>query len=266
MSRYLTPSKIALLCLVAVYTEGVVPNSAIIPVLSFLASHLLPLDPSRSSNQVTSQDKNHTISINDFEKATSSLESSIPGRTVWDLFLKKIWLIDCADSLEEFFSTISNILVKTREEQHIDRNNGILPKPGRIYLSRSSPLGTFVRRAQLEYTRLQFHDSVALWRRFIRYRIPTYHAWIKRNPLDIQAAVDINMIELGLDLTSPLAKVVYGDLGDDSHDEGGISTKDIERLLEFQVGEMQSSPPRFCFTPSVSNQFGQAEAVGFQMT
>ena len=267
MARYLTPSKVALLSLVAVYAEGEVPNSAIIPVLSFLASHLLPFDPSRSSDHATGQDGSNTISIKDFEIATSTLASSIPGRTVWDLFLKRIWQIDCADSLEEFFAAISSILVKTREEQQIDRNNGIFPEPGRVFLSRSSPLGTFVRRAQLEYTRLQFHDSVALWRRFIKYRMPTYHAWAKRNPLDIQAAVDINLVELGLDLTSPLTKTVYGDLGDGSLEEGGISTKDIERLLEFQVGEMQSNSSYFSFpTSKISDQFGQAEAVEFRMT
>ncbi|EEH34834.1 anaphase-promoting complex protein [Paracoccidioides lutzii Pb01] len=237
MGRYLTPSKIALLALVSVYTEGAVPNSAIVPVLSFLISHLLPLRPSALT---TSQDKRHAIPIQDFEAATLHLASSIPGRTVWDLLLKKLWHLNCSDELDDFFICISEMLMKTREEQIYNRDNGIAPETGRMLLSRSSPLGAFVRRAQLEYSRLQFHDAMALWRGFIKYRLPTYQLWVKRNPLDSQMAVDINLVELGLDLTSPLAKVVYGELEEGKDVEVGMSTRDIERLLDFQVGEMQS--------------------------
>ncbi|PGH28583.1 anaphase-promoting complex subunit 5 [[Emmonsia] crescens] len=244
MTRYLTPSKISLLALVSVYTEGVVPNSAIVPVLSFLVSHLLPLKPSTldlTSTSTTPQDRSHAIPIQNFEAATSPLASSIPGRTVWDLLLKKLWNLDCSDALDEFFSGISDMLMKTREELINDRNNGIAPETGRMLLSRVSPLGVFIRRAQLEYTRLQFHDAVALWRGFIKYRLPTYQLWAKRNPLDSQTAVDVNLVELGLDLTSPLAKVVYGALEEGRDVEVGMSTRDIERLLDFQVGEMQSN-------------------------
>ncbi|OAX82243.1 hypothetical protein ACJ72_03406 [Emergomyces africanus] len=244
MARYLTPSKISLLALVSIYTEGVVPNSAIVPVLSFIVSHLLPLQPSSPDLKptgTTTQDKSHAIPIQDFEAATSSLPSSIPGRTVWDLLLKKLWNLDCSDAVDEFFAGISAMLVKTRQEQINDRNNGIAPETGRMLLSRTSPLGVFVRRAQLEYTRLQFHDAVALWRGFIKYRLPTYQLWVKRNPAVSLAAVDINLVKLRLDLTSPLAKVVYGALEDGRDTEVGTSTKDIERLLDFQVGEMQSN-------------------------
>lgn len=253
MTRYLTPSKISLLALVSVYTEGVVPNSAIVPVLSFLVSHLLPLKPSTldlTSTSTTPQDRSHAIPIQNFEAATSPLASSIPGRTVWDLLLKKLWNLDCSDALDEFFSGISDMLMKTREELINDRNNGIAPETGRMLLSRVSPLGVFIRRAQLEYTRLQFHDAVALWRGFIKYRLPTYQLWAKRNPLDSQTAVDVNLVELGLDLTSPLAKVVYGALEEGRDVEVGMSTRDIERLLDFQVGEMQSR-----FTTYLSTMF-----------
>ncbi|KAG5292406.1 anaphase-promoting complex protein [Histoplasma ohiense] len=244
MTRYLTPSRISLLALVSVYAEGVVPNSAIIPVLSFLVSHLLPPQPSTqhlTSSNTTTQDSNHAIPIQDFEAATSSLASSIPGRTVWDLLLKKLWKLGCSDALDEFFAGILTMLTKTREDQINDRNNGIAPQTGRMMISRTSLLGMFVRRAHLEYTRLQFHDAVALWRGFIKYRLPTYQLWAKRNPLDSQIAVDVNLVELGLDLTSPLVKVVYGALEEGKDVEVGMSTRDIERLLDFQVGEMQSN-------------------------
>ncbi|PGG98878.1 hypothetical protein AJ79_08754 [Helicocarpus griseus UAMH5409] len=264
MTRYLTPSKISLLAVVSIYTEGVVPNSAIVPVLSFLVSHLLPIPPPPSSNPnpstissttLTPQDKIHAIPITAFETATSSLPSSIPGRTVWDLLLKKLWNLDCSDALDEFFASVSSMLVKTREEQIADRNNGIAPQTGRMLLSRSSPLGAFVRRAQLEYTRLQFHDAVALWKGFVKYRLPTQLVWAKRNPLGSQAVVDVNLLELGLDLTSPLAEVVYGPLEEGGDVEVGMSTRDIERLLDFQVGEMQGNGCRI--TPEMRSRLEQ---------
>lgn len=237
MSRYLTPSKIALLCLVSIYTEGVVPNSSVIHVLSFLVSCLSPLDANSNSGP---GETHSAVSIADLEDALSAQTSSIPGRSVWDLFLRKIWSIDSCDALEVFFSEVSGVLVKTREEQVRDRDNGLAPESGAMRLSRCSPLGVFVRRAQLEFTRLQFHDSVKLWKGFVKYRLPTYRAWARRNPAEEQATIDINLLELGLDASSPLARVAYGNIEDDE-EEQYVSTKDVERLLEFQIGELQST-------------------------
>lgn len=239
MTRYLTPSKIALLCLIAVYTEGVVPNSAAVDILSFLVSCLLPLDSADPFVSTAKWQRQFLVSINDLEDVLSSHTSSVPGRSVWDLFLRKLWSIDSCDALEVFFADISSMLAKTREEQLYDRDNGIAPETDRMRLSRCSPLGVFVRRAQLEFTRLQFYDSVKLWKGFVKYRLPTYRVWVKKNPSSEQAPVDINLLELGLDSSSPLAQVVYGNIEYDSDDEGNISAKDVERLLEFQISELQ---------------------------
>ena len=256
MTRYLTPSTVALLALITVYTdaEGVVPSAAVVPVLSFLASHVLPPEPSASSTSSSSvaegsaaereeeERSDHVIPIREFKRALATLQSSIPGRTLWDLFLKRIWALDCFDALDAFLTDLSGILVKTREERIRDRDNGVVEEqqettPTR--LARESPLGAFVRRAQLEYTRIRFDGAVQLWRSFIRYRMPTYHAWAKRNPGEAQVTVDANLVDLGLDMSSDLSQVVYGDATEDVDTKMGMSSKDIERLLEFQVGEMQ---------------------------
>ncbi|KKK24916.1 anaphase-promoting complex protein [Aspergillus rambellii] len=239
MSRYLTPSKIALLSLISIYTEGVVPNSSAIHVLSFLVSHVSPLEPGNRQSSSEEWKQQHSVSISDLEDALLSHQSSIPGRSVWDLFLKKIWSIDSCDALEVFFTEISDILAKTREEQIRERDAGLAPESGPMRLARCSPLGAFVRRAQLEFTRLQFHDSVKLWKGFVQYRLPTYHVWARKNPSEEQAPVDINLLELGLDTRSHLAHVAYGNIEDDAQDDRYISTKEVERLLEFQIGELQ---------------------------
>ncbi|GAB1211228.1 hypothetical protein ATERTT37_000341 [Aspergillus terreus] len=238
MARYLTPAKVALLSLISIYTDGVVPNSAAIDVLSFLVSCLSSLEPETSNSSPATWERHYAVSITDLEEALSPHQSSIPGRSVWDLFLRKIWSIDSCDQLEVFFSNISYMLVKTREEQIRDRDNGLAPEIGNIRLSRCSPLGAFVRRAQLEFTRLQFHDSVKLWSAFVKYRLPTYRAWAKKNPSAEHTIVDANFSWFGTDASSALAQVAYGNIGDDP-EETYVSTKDVERLLEFQIGEMQ---------------------------
>ncbi|KAJ5118608.1 hypothetical protein N7526_010245 [Penicillium atrosanguineum] len=230
MTRYLTPWRISLLCLITVYTDGVVPNSSAIHVLSFLTAGLFPLDPADKQ-----WEKHYLPSITELEEVLSGHGSSVPGRTLWDLFLKKIWSLDSLDALEEFFSDVlPSLLSKTREQLMQDRDNGLAPEDEGMRLSRSSPLGAFVRRAYLEYTRLQFHDSVKLWSGFVKYRLPTYHKWARRNPSLEQAPIDVNLHESN----SYLSQVVYGNIEDDE-DEGVVSVKDAERLIEFQVGELQ---------------------------
>lgn len=261
MTRYLTPSTIGLLALATVYTDadGVVPSAAVVPVLSFLASHVLSSSSTPSPAESAAGNKkkedesederhsDHAVPIDEFERATAVLQSSIPGRTIWDLFLKRIWQLDCFDALEVFFTDLSRILVKTREERIRGRDNGVVEEeqeqeqPAPTRLARETPLGAFVRRAQLEYTRIRFDGAVQLWRGFIRYRMPTYHAWAKRNPgeAEAQVTVDANLVDLGLDMSSDLSQMVYGDMPPSYDTKMGRSVKDIERLLEFQVGEMQ---------------------------
>lgn len=242
MARYLSPSKVALLALVAIYTEGVVPNSATIPILSFLVTHLLNEDSTRT--EASGNESAHVVPISEFEKSLSKVQSAFPGRTIWDLFLKKIWMLDCSDALDTFITNIKSVLVRTKEEA--DREGEEESDPNRMRLSRTSPLGAFVRRAHLEYTRLQIHDAIKLWENFIAYRLPTQQVWEKRNPSEVRNAIDVNLTALNLDSSSKLAQVVYRNLGEQDYDEGGFSTFDVERLLEFQVSEMQSKFISYC--------------------
>lgn len=235
MARYLSPSKIALLALIATYTEGVVPHSGTIPVLSFLVSHLLHDNLPDSERSTGSSD--HAVPIEAFEKSLASVQSAFPGRSVWDLFLKKIWMLDCSDALDSFITNIRSVLAKTKEE--LANSGQDDPNEDLIRLSRTSPLGAFIRRAHLEYTRLQIHDAIRLWETFIVYRLPSKQAWEKRNPTETRNNIDVNLSNLEIDSSSTLARVVYRNLVDSGNDEGGYSTFDVERLLEFQVSEMQ---------------------------
>ena len=240
MSRYLTPSKVGLLALISLYTESVLPSVATVPVLSFIVACLLPISLDVSPADSYSHSRNIVLNIDDLQKATISHGSAIPGRTLWDLLLHKIWKIDSFDALHVFFDTLSFLLQKTLEEQPKAAEDRGAHTLNRMLLSRSSPLGSFVRRAQLEFTRLPFHDGVVLWKDFVAYRAPTFLQWKKRNPIAGNTIFDSNLREGNLTLGDPLTNVVYNGLKVSRQQQIGISTEDVERLLDYQVDLMQS--------------------------
>lgn len=248
MSRYLTPSKVGLLALIALYTESVVPSAATLPVLSFLVSHILPAKSSAARNDDALRSYNVALAINDFQRATIGHVSGIPGRTIWDLLLNKLWKINSFDALHVFFDNLSSLLQKTLEEQQKDSENGVHPVPRSniMLLSRHSPLGAFVRRAQLEFSRLQFHDGITLWKSFVAYRTPTLQQWKKRNQTAGNTSFDANLQEDHLDLEDRLTEVVYGALELESQQGSNVSTDDVEKLLDFQVDHMQSTGKLHC--------------------
>lgn len=131
-------------------------------------------------------------------------------------------------------------------------HEGGLVTDERIMLTPQSLLGSFIRRTVLEYANLQFHDSTALWNSFLEYRAETIDAWMSRNAgAGDGDGVDAVLGTLGLDSGDVVTGLVYGGLrgGEQHGDEDGggkkkvwgpgVSRKDVERLLEFAVGEMQ---------------------------
>ena len=240
MSRYLTPSKIALLALISLYTDSMIPSAATIPILSFLISHILPVSSGGTQERLVTTPRYTALSISDYQKATISSISSIPGRTVWDLLLQNLWKINSFDALHVFFENIQYLLQKSPEDSKNGADGEIDGNPKRMLLSRVSPLGSFVRKAQLEFTRLQFHDGVSLWKSFVTYRGPTFFQWKKRNATADSTSFDANLGGDSLDLGSRLAEVAYSELRDATRQQANISTVDVETLLGFQVDQMQS--------------------------
>ena len=233
MARYLTPSKVGLLALIAIYVDDVVPNVSTIPILSFVLSNLLPLNSAFESGA----SHKAALQIEGFENATSSHASSIPGRTVWDLLLKRFWGINSFDALHVFFDSLNSLLPRSREELALAQDDPNSLEGPRMRLSRTSPLGAFVRRAQLEFSRLHFEDSVALWKNFVVYRKPTFPAWRRRNPAASRLSFDA---ELGGAANPAISDILYGDSKDVVLRDASASTDDFESLLEFQVDQMQS--------------------------
>ncbi|KAL9082481.1 MAG: hypothetical protein Q9165_008884 [Trypethelium subeluteriae] len=238
MSRYLTPSKVSVLALIWLYSTGGSPSGefnefelpANYDVLSFVISLIVPGASPTGPGWAALQ-------LSDFEKVLRPRKTtSWPGETSWDIFLQKIWQdFTCLDDLYSFFKTLPfDVFVPTPEERiqkEIDHELNKRPKIRHIPISRrNSPVGLFVRRACLEFTRLQFDDTVKLWDSFVSYRAPTEAALRKRHPelMNLNRS-DPLMLHFSLDGHRP----------NQTNVQAGASNEDVERLLEYQIEQLQ---------------------------
>ncbi|ETN43363.1 uncharacterized protein HMPREF1541_02522 [Cyphellophora europaea CBS 101466] len=238
MARFLTPSKIGLLVLALIYAQDEVPTSESVAVLTFIITYVSP--NGRPPHAQAGAGYDPALPISAFEKALSTLASVMPGRSVYDAFLKRMWSIDCSHALESLMEGLPYMLRKSREQIIRDREMGIPPEQQTAQIMRTSPLGAFIRRCHLEYTRLQFQDATELWQQFIAYRAPTQQQFERKNPPIRRNLLDSNLSELGVDSSHPLVRIMYGDqLGSEDRPQA-YSAHDVEKLLEFQVCEMQS--------------------------
>ncbi|KAK4154866.1 hypothetical protein C8A00DRAFT_32311 [Chaetomidium leptoderma] len=252
MSRYLAPSKIGLLALVELYIEGAVPNDAAIPVINFVTSHLLDCNltgpPSPAPAEQWKKAENTirlAVSIQHFEEMLAPFAAAdrLPGRTLWDRFLEKLWGIDSLHTLHEFFDQLPDHLARTKAELREMTERGEKPPSG-VLLSRNSPFGVFVRRSHLEFSKLHFNHVAELWKMFVKYRQPTAGHWRRRNPHYNRLSFDSVLLdgehEWGAQ-TDEIALAAYGNmlLVDDQNPTLLVSTDDIESLLEFQVEHVQ---------------------------
>lgn len=239
MSRYLTPAKITLLVVALLYAEDVVPTSEATAVLAFILTQVLPLNQTPQLIGA-SEEFEPALPISIFESTLSEHPSARPGRSLYDLLLKRLWAIDCSHTLDAFVTDLPTLLAKSREQLMRERETGEESDQPHGRILRTSPLGAFIRRCHLEYTRLQFQDSITLWQDFVSYRLPTRQAYEKKNPSDGRTTLDSNLADLGVDTTHPLAQIMYGRLaGSEQKHHGAFSMYDVEKLMEFQVSELQ---------------------------
>lgn len=256
MARYLNPQKISLLVLAKLYCEASAPSPATIPILTFLTSQLISDNAAPGGGPKSADDC--ILTLKHFEKVLAAHaylvgdpHSENRGETLYDAFLDRLWCIDSLDALHSFFDGLSELLGKP-PRNFISSTERKHPPP-RIFLSRTSPLGIFVRRAQLEFARLQFHDASKLWLALVNYKLPTADWWRERRcALDGPSQLgkpyfDENLVGLGLEKEDGLFRVAYGQLDEMSEEEGLASVDEIEKLLAFQIDRLQSKRKLFGF-------------------
>lgn len=262
MSRFLSPRDIGLLQLISIYCEAAVSSEGLLPVLHFLARHMgTDLDrdsPDADSRFRRAQDDIDLVrSIKAFETLLQPFSAAVglPGRRLWDLFLAKLWAIDSLDALHQFFDQLPSLLATKEDTRRmVEPEEGASISITRIPLTLHSPFALFVRRAQLEFSRLPFSDASTLWKDFIVYRQPTAAAWMRRNPSSngchFDKVLEISEPDWGEGAAS-LESIAYGDL---SNARVPVSANSLDSLIEFQVAQMQSeSRPGWHHSMRVAN-------------
>lgn len=236
MARYLNPPKICILVLITLYCDDYVPKDAAIPILSFIVASVHRADSSKSN---ASLPWSSSMTIVDLEKILSCHHSKVTGRTLFQAFLNRLWSIDCLHALHEFFAELSTYL---RTTQHDGRKmpDADQKDSTRTLLSLVSPMGVFVRKSQVEFTRLQFDDSVKLWTALVRFRRPVESVWRRMHPSAPSDIPDVNILTVDEHFRSHLLDAVYGSIPEDDTERDTLSADEVERMLEFQLERLQS--------------------------
>lgn len=243
MTRFLTPSKIGLVALIHVYCDSVVPASSVIDVLSFILADLSPVSGDRAVNRGVEGTRLPLLSASDFAGEALAQPSCIPGRTIYDLFVKKLWEIDSLDALHVLIQTSDDLFLPPAERQDEEDEAGNVstqdPDNNKIVLSRTSPLGLYIRRVQLEFTRLQFSDVIKLWLAFVQFKQPTLPSLERVARGSFSENQDRALQELDLGSQNELLKSAFDRAGEENGVDTLISVSDVERILEFQTDRLQ---------------------------
>ena len=188
--------------------------------------------------------------IDDFEAATTHHPSVVVGRSLYNVFLKRLWTIDSIDALREFFNTLE-MYVASPEDLRLEEKVRLHRYGDAILLAHTSPLGAFVRRARLEYTRLHFGDAVTVWMQFVNFRAPTEETYKRHNSVtgSPNNSFDANLAEIGVDASEGLNRVAYAGLDDCDRKAihlgaAAMSADDLEHLLELHLEQLQRSGER----------------------
>ncbi|EMC98164.1 hypothetical protein BAUCODRAFT_414981 [Baudoinia panamericana UAMH 10762] len=172
MARFLVPDRVCLLVLVEHYLDGHLGANARLAVLSFLSTRIhTSIDDVKSTKSRSQRFQSGRDAIDGAFSALTQSAAVLPGRTVYDVFLQRLWRLDGLDAFRELFERIPNWIRAVGEASN-----------SKTRLSRVSPLGQFVRRCCVEFTRLQFPDVQSLWTSFCAYRAPSWKSWALRHP------------------------------------------------------------------------------------
>jgi len=237
MARYLTPRRIALLAVIALYLDGHAADSARLSILNFVASHI----HSPAGHRQHQTDELLSNLVNDIaglSKPLRHLASDVPGRSVHDVFLGYLFGLTSLDSLQDFFETFCGRLCPPSPTTG----------PASITLSHGSPLGQYIRRCHVEFTRLQFADLQALWGAFVVYRAPSWDYWAQKNPGKASELMNQSA-------TSDNRRSDAFPLQNGSSMRVNVSADDADTLLAFSVNHLQKLGTRI--PPSLKSTLQQ---------
>lgn len=233
MPRYLTAPKICLLLLAEIYLADAIPSKDKLDLLAFIASQTTPssVDQDECDLELSTSTLFLTRDISAFAEKLGPCQSAVPGRSLYDIFLQRLWTLDGLDSLYFLFEQL-NRLVATPP------SSGETGTVGKV--SRASPLGLYIRRCSVEFTRLQFADAQSLWVELNRYRASSFPTWAERNPESVRER------QRRLDIIDHVASDATAGAVEGADHIGRVfaSTDDVSKLLNLSINHLQNTGGR----------------------
>lgn len=166
MARYLTPAKICTLIVVESYLQNRENPESDAKLLGLITQQL---HPARDHQESDGPPENASA----FAASLSSIPSNFPGRTHYDDFVHAAWTTADLDQLHHLFDRLYGILTPEDPEER--------------KVTPASPIGHFIRRCNVEWTRLRFADSLALLNAYKSYIESTWESWARHQPEAAQA-------------------------------------------------------------------------------
>lgn len=193
MPRFLTPARVCLLVALEVYTQDTLPTlptQSALALLDLISQHVVSIGDSPGGD-VQEKCAFASSDITYFADRLRLLPSNMPGRSVYDLLVVRLWQFNSVDSLHDFTETMSHYRIRPSPS----RDPFTAPSPAAF--TAGSPFGQHIRRCWVEFTRLQFEDAEALWKAFVAYREPSHRDWeVKNQETAVKQLEEVNVVSV----------------------------------------------------------------------
>lgn len=227
MARYLTPAKICTLILIESYLQSRDDPDSDAKLLDLITEQLIENNGAspygRGSYYKTDANDIHGPpgDASSFAAPLASIPSNFPGRTQYDDFVQTAWMVADLDQLHQLFDRALAILTPENPEER--------------KVTPASPIGHFIRRCNVEWTRLRFADSLALLNAYKSYIAVTWDSWTRTQP---DAAKSYTMKETNQDsIPHPIPTT-------SSATAPMISNDDIDIALSISIHSLQKRGAR----------------------
>lgn len=215
--------------LVDIYCRELVPPDGQLAVLTFVSAHLLPrTNPEPGKGAPRAVDRAAT-SLDAFRGLLQPIRDASGQASLWDHFVRDIGTISDLDKWHDYLEDLARLF--TPDEAAEDGANGSA-------IAAPSLFGVAIRQAHLDFKKLDFHGVASKWQEFNRYvsdatspSQETADDADMREELDRMRAMSGGVIE----------SIIEADAPSGIEQDAMGKAYDMERLLVFQISQMQSA-------------------------
>lgn len=175
--KFLTPYKVALLAIILMYCDGVIPAKSKMILMRHVVEFIDPHDL-KSDSMLLDGD------LTQLEDVMGSMESKIPGTSMFGLLLEFCFNLTSLDSLHSFMAIIDDYLIYSdgKHDAEDEQKVALADEKNISLLKQSSLLGSYCKRCYLDFDGLSFDSVISLWQYFETFRSGYTQAWHKIRP------------------------------------------------------------------------------------